>query len=54
MSAPSKLEFDELCESMQIFLHFPDVEKDILEKVEEFVGKILLSPAQNGTKTLPK
>lgn len=50
MSAPSKLEFDELCESMQIFLHFPDVEKDILEKVEEFVEKILLSPAQNGTR----
>lgn len=48
MAAPSKLGFNELCDSMQIFLHFPDAEKRILQEVKKSVNKILLSSAQNG------
>ena len=50
MSTPSKLEFDELCDGMQVFLDFPDVERDIFLEIQKSVQKILLSPVQNGKR----
>lgn len=50
MSPPVKLEFDELCDGMQVFLDFPDVERQILLEIQKSVQKILLSPVQNGSR----
>lgn len=51
MLEPRKVTLQELRDSMQVFLDFPDVEESLQEEIEQTVDRILLSQTQNGGRS---
>lgn len=50
ITPPRKMTFEELRADMQVFADFAEVENALRDEVEQSVGKILLTRAQNGDR----